>query len=441
MLADGALILGGFWSAWGLRFGTGWFAAPLGAITRTEWMVLALTSLPVWLLILALHGLYYTRLKQAFAAELGSLTHAVAEGLLATILITFVYRNLPDSRLALLLAVALAWFWLALYRGLARQLRRHRPRAVVIGNSPLADYLRRQFAGHATRFDLAAAYETAEEYQGDPADAVFCDVDQAAVLMEFLGGTGAIARDSSSKVEIMPSGLTGDDARATTMAIHLLPAAAFSGISALSSATVEGVPTLTVKSAADLAIMRRIKRVVDIGVGLVALVITSPLWLLCSLGIALTMPGPLFFGHGRLGLFGQQFRLLKFRSMVVNAAALQVNLEGFDDAYKLKNDPRITPFGRFMRTLSLDGLPQLLNILRGDLSLVGPRPIVAPELEKYGPWGVLLTTVPPGLTGLWQVSGRSDTTYQQRIDFDLYYINNWSLGLDLLILLRTIPPC
>jgi lipopolysaccharide/colanic/teichoic acid biosynthesis glycosyltransferase len=92
-----------------------------------------------------------------------------------------------------------------------------------------------------------------------------------------------------------------------------------------------------------------------------------------------------------------------------------------------------------MRKLSMDELPQLLNILRGELSLVGPRPIVEDERRKYGNWGRLLLTVPPGLTGLWQVSGRSDTSYQQRVDFDLYYINNWSLGLDLLILARTIP--
>ena len=103
----------------------------------------------------------------------------------------------------------------------------------------------------------------------------------------------------------------------------------------------------------------------DVSVGSFALLITAPLWLLCMLGIALTMPGPLFFGHNRLGLFGRQFKLLKFRSMVVNAAAMQVDLEGFDDAYKLKHDPRITRFGKLLRTLSLDELPQLLNILRG----------------------------------------------------------------------------
>jgi lipopolysaccharide/colanic/teichoic acid biosynthesis glycosyltransferase len=164
-----------------------------------------------------------------------------------------------------------------------------------------------------------------------------------------------------------------------------------------------------------------------------------PLWLLCLIGIACTMPGPLFFSHRRIGLFGRPFLAFKFRSMVRDAERQRVDLSGFDEQYKLKHDPRITPFGRFMRRTSLDELPQLINVLRGELSLVGPRPIVAAEVEKYGHWAGLVHTVPPGLTGLWQVSGRSDTTYQQRVDFDLYYINNWSLGLDLLILARTIP--
>jgi lipopolysaccharide/colanic/teichoic acid biosynthesis glycosyltransferase len=185
--------------------------------------------------------------------------------------------------------------------------------------------------------------------------------------------------------------------------------------------------------------MRRAKRVVDLlGAG-VLILLTSPLWLVCMAGIALSMPGPLFFSHERVGLFGRRFRLLKFRSMVRDAHKMPVDLSAFDERYKLKHDPRITRFGAFMRKSSLDELPQLINILRGELSLVGPRPVVPAEVEKYGVWGGLLATVPPGLTGQWQVSGRSDLSYQQRGDLDLYYINNWSPGLDLLILLRTIP--
>jgi exopolysaccharide biosynthesis polyprenyl glycosylphosphotransferase len=414
-VGDIAMIGCGFYLAHLIRFETGWIAAPLGAISLGLWMLLALSSLPLWLLIAALHGLYYTKLKQSFTAELGSLTHAAAEGLLATILLTFSIRGLPDSRLALLLAVAISWLGLTLYRWLTRRLLRTRPLAAVVGESPLAGYLRRQIGGGSTRFDLAAAHGTASELDLAGIDVVFCDADQAGELWQRL-----------------PDG-------PPEAAVHLLPEAGATGAAGLTVATVEGVPTLAVKSASDLAAMRRIKRIVDITGALILLALTSPLWLVCVIAIGVSMPGPLFFTHQRLGLFAKPFKLLKFRSMVKNAEQLQADLEGFDEAYKLKHDPRITPWGKVMRRLSLDELPQLINILRGELSLVGPRPVVETELEKYGFWSSLLMTVPPGLTGLWQVSGRSDVSYQQRIDFDLYYINNWSLGLDLLILLRTFP--
>jgi exopolysaccharide biosynthesis polyprenyl glycosylphosphotransferase len=415
VVLDAIWIVLAFLTAYGLRFSTGWIPAPLGIIPLADWLWLLLLSLPLWIAIAALHGLYYTRLKQSFGTELGSLTHAVAEGLVATILLTFAFRGLPDSRLALLLAIAISWFWLAGWRWLARQLLAKRPRAVVIGASPLAEYLKRQFAASSTRFDLVGVYSHVAEFDPASTDAVFCDAEQAQALWLSL-----------------PEG-------PTTLDVYVLPVDGAVGTAGLSVATVEGVPTLAVKSAADLAMMRRAKRVLDIIGALMLLALTSPLWLICVLGIAITMPGPIFFSHGRLGLFGQPFRLLKFRSMVRDAHKIQVDLDEFDDKYKLKNDPRITAFGRLLRKLSLDELPQLINILRGELSLVGPRPIVEDEVAKYGAWGKLLLTVPPGLTGLWQVSGRSDTSYQQRIDFDLYYINNWSLGLDLLILLRTIP--
>lgn len=411
LAGDALAIAAAFVLAHLLRFGL--LPAPLGVIPLADWLTLAAYTLPAWLLIGALHGLYYSRLKQAFAAELGALTHTAAEGLLAAILLTFAFRGLPDSRLALLLAIALAWLLLTAYRGLARKLRRQRPRAVVIGTSPLAEYLRRQFAGRATRFELAAAYTSAEDFDAAGVDAVFCDADCAAALWP--------------RLPALP----------TDIAVHLLPEAGASGSAALSVATVEGVPTLALKSAADLELMRRAKRCLDVPAALLLALLTAPLWLCCMLGIVVSMPGPLFYAHRRLGLNGREFRLLKFRSMRRDADRMVAELEGFDEQMKLKQDPRITPFGRILRKLSLDELPQLINILRGELSLVGPRPVVAAELEKYGHWGRLLLTVPPGLSGLWQVSGRSDVSYQRRVDFDLYYINNWSPGLDLVILLRT----
>jgi exopolysaccharide production protein ExoY len=415
VLVDATLIVVAFVLAWTLRFASGAIPAPLGVIPFTQWLTLALLVLPLWILIAALHGLYYARLKQALSAEIGSMTHAAAEGLLATILLTFTIRGLPDSRLALLITVALSWMLMAGCRALLRHAQSSRPRAVVIGNSPLAEYMRRRFAGASARFELAAAYSTAEDFEPNSCDAVFCDEAESSGLWKKL---------------------TDEPPR---FAVHLLPGGDTASLAALSVATIEGIPTLAVKSSTDLEMMRRIKRVIDIIGALLLLLVTSPFWLLCLMMIAVTMPGPVFFSHKRLGLFGKTFRLLKFRSMVRNAHKVDVDLATFDDKYKLKHDSRITMWGRVMRKLSMDELPQLLNILRGELSLVGPRPIVEDERRKYGNWGRLLLTVPPGLTGLWQVSGRSDTSYQQRVDFDLYYINNWSLGLDLLILARTIP--
>jgi exopolysaccharide biosynthesis polyprenyl glycosylphosphotransferase len=418
LLADVLAICAAFWLAHLLRFGSGLIPSPLGVIAQGDWMRLAGYSVCVWLLILALHGLYYARLKQAFSAELTSLVHACAEGFAASIVLTFALRGLPDSRLALLIAALLSLALLALLRGAARKLRRKRPRAAVVGESPLALYLRRQFAGGATRFDLAGAYAAATDFEPDGADAVFCDSAEADAVYALLTREATVPR----------------------AALYVLPGAGAAAGGALSVATVEGAPTIAVKSEADLAVMRSVKRwAMDIPLGLLLLVVTSPLWLVSILGIALTMPGPLLFRHKRLGLFGREFALYKFRSMVKDAQKLSVDLSAFDERYKLRADPRITPWGRVMRSLSLDELPQIINILRGEMSLVGPRPIVSGEAEKYGAWGRLLLTVPPGLSGLWQVSGRSDTTYEQRVDFDLYYINNWSLGLDWLILLRTIP--
>ena len=412
---DGALLLVSFALAHWLRFGSGLIAAPLGVIPLADWLLLGLASLPLWLLIFALHGLYYTRIKQALSAEIGALTHSVAEGLLATILLTFALRNLPDSRLALVFMVVIAWLLLAAGRAIARRLADRHARAVVIGTSPTALHLARAFASGRRRFVLAAQHPSPELVDFGGIDSVFCDADQAEVLWKSLGrGPGMLA-------------------------VHLIPQDSATGGGALAVATVEGVPTLSVKSERDLAVMRKVKRTMDITFAGLLMLLTAPLWIIVILGIVTTMPGPVFFSHERLGLRGRKFRALKFRSMVRDAANIKVDLAGFDDKYKLTNDPRVTPFGRLLRKTSLDELPQLINILRGELSLVGPRAIVEPELEKYGPWGNLLLTVPPGLTGLWQVSGRSDTTYQERIDYDLYYINNWSPGLDLLIILRTIP--
>jgi Undecaprenyl-phosphate galactose phosphotransferase WbaP len=188
-----------------------------------------------------------------------------------------------------------------------------------------------------------------------------------------------------------------------------------------------------------------IKRLCDLALAGCLGIALAPVCLVIALGIRLETPGPIFFAHRRIGLGGRHFNVLKFRTMRTDArAALEVCLNNdpalrleWERTQKLSNDPRITKFGKFLRRTSLDELPQLWNVLRGEMSLVGPRPIVDEEISRYGVNYASYVRVRPGVTGLWQVSGRSATTYAHRIALDCYYICNWSIWMDIWILART----
>lgn len=190
-----------------------------------------------------------------------------------------------------------------------------------------------------------------------------------------------------------------------------------------------------------------VKRVLDVCATLAASVIILPVVLLIALAIRMDSPGPAFFHQRRLGFGGKHFNILKFRTMRANAEeVLQEHLANspelraeWDKDQKLRNDPRVTRVGNFLRKTSLDELPQLWNVLCGEMSLVGPRPIVDNEIERYGSEFETYTRVRPGITGLWQISGRNDTLYTERVRLDRCYICNWSVWFDIWIIARTIP--
>ena len=188
-------------------------------------------------------------------------------------------------------------------------------------------------------------------------------------------------------------------------------------------------------------------RLLDIFIATLALLLLAPLMLVVAAAIWIIDPGPVIYAHRRLGRNGQSFPCFKFRSMVVDAERRLNQLLATDsDAreewardFKLRRDPRITPIGIFLRRSSIDELPQLLNILRGEMSVVGPRPIVEGEIERYGRYFLHYSAVKPGLTGLWQVSGRNGVTYRRRVALDVSYARNKCLRLDLQILAMTVP--
>lgn len=185
-----------------------------------------------------------------------------------------------------------------------------------------------------------------------------------------------------------------------------------------------------------------VKDLVGRPLALAALVVLSPLLLLVALLVKVSSPGPVIYRRRVVGQYGKLFDAFKFRTMVVDADAwLERSSElqaRFCVNHKLPDDPRVTPLGRLLRRYSLDELPQLVNVVRGEMWLVGPRMISPDELEKYGPFAPKLLSVKPGLTGLWQVSGRQTTSYAERVRLDMEYIDNWSVATDLRILLRTL---
>lgn len=186
-----------------------------------------------------------------------------------------------------------------------------------------------------------------------------------------------------------------------------------------------------------------IKRGIDLAVATFGLILCAPTMIFIAILVKLDSPGPIIFAHKRIGKDGKGFKMFKFRSMVHDAEEILKRdselKRAYENDYKIKSDPRITKIGKFIRNHSLDELPQIINVLRGEMSLVGPRPVIEDELRKYGPLAEKLLVVKPGITGLWQISGRSNISYEERVKIDTDYIENYSILMDLKILFKTIP--
>ena len=218
------------------------------------------------------------------------------------------------------------------------------------------------------------------------------------------------------------------------------------GGSAVVPLDLQGVLGLEVERNLLIPRKRALKRLMDLGLALVGGIVIFPIILICSILIALDSRGPIFYSQERLGKRGNLIKVWKFRTMIPSAEkVLEDHLENnpelreeWEASHKLKHDPRITKVGAFLRKTSLDELPQLWNVILGEMSLVGPRPIVQDEIKHYRDSYRLYTQVLPGITGMWQVSGRSDTSYDYRVELDEYYIRHWSIWLDIYILLRTV---
>jgi exopolysaccharide biosynthesis polyprenyl glycosylphosphotransferase len=207
---------------------------------------------------------------------------------------------------------------------------------------------------------------------------------------------------------------------------------------------LHNTPVLTLRTDAPPPVSIAVKRLVDVAGSAVALILLSPLLALIAVAIKMDSHGPVLFIQDRVGLRRKMFSMLKFRTMAVDAERRQAELEDHNEvnggAFKIKNDPRTTRVGRLLRKLSLDELPQFWNVFRGDMSLVGPRPLPLRDVERFdSDWQKRRFSVKPGLTCLWQINGRHEIDFEHWMEMDLQYIDNWSLSLDFDILFKTLP--
>jgi len=372
-----------------------------------------------------------------------------------------VLAGLAGNKGGLAMEFALAWALATLLLLLARTVRQllsgkttcPEQQAVILGNAAQVRSVYRALAegarderGQAQQLRIAAIFSDGgqEWAKAQNQNVVVSETCWAKSFAECCGiehGILAVPKECDRETEE----LFGESVNIFKYLL-VAPQIAGEGIGIKVAATAEAGSPLSLLVGEDLAHRAGpIKRLVDC-VGAFALgMLSLPFIVVVALAIKLTSSGSVLYKQARIGKGNRAFKALKFRTMYSNSrerlsdylaqdAALR---EQWESVHKLKDDPRVTPIGRFLRRFSLDELPQLWNVLVGEMSLVGPRPIVVAEIEKYGPDYAAYERARPGLTGLWQVSGRNNTTYQERVDYDSYYVRNWSVWLDVTIAFRT----
>ncbi|MBI5650676.1 MAG: undecaprenyl-phosphate glucose phosphotransferase [Chloroflexi bacterium] len=451
---DAALINVAIFFAWYIRYeleitpsvGEGFFYQAYSAYLP---FAVILTALAI--AIFRFEGLYAPVRGRKFLDEVYTLINGTTTAILLVMAFTFFVRPLVYSRAVYVYAAILMIILLAVYRALNR-IRRARDqqrgvgmdRVLIVGAGEV---------GRALMRNIVAQPDLGYQVVGFVDD----DDERGATDIGRFKALGATAnlrwliRDYDVEEIIITLPWT---ARQKIIAIMELCQRA--GITAkvvpdlfqlsLSRVVIDdvgGVPLITIREPSLGIVDSVIKRAMDLILGTLALPIATPMMLFIAALIRLDSPGPIIFAQKRVGRGGKPFITYKFRSMRVGAESEQDQLNGLNEAtgplFKIKNDPRHTRVGRWLRRTSIDELPQIFNVLRGEMSLVGPRPPMIAEVEKYEDWHKKRLEATPGITGLWQVSGRSELTFDEMVMLDIYYIENWSPWLDLWILFKTVP--
>jgi len=384
---------------------------------------------PTWAAILPLFRVYSEPAMRPFDQILRLTKAIVFAWLVGAALVQFTDKD-ATSRLMFVFTLGINYFLLISYRVLLLKLKKHSALDVrhvaVIGKGDAA-------------LDFARRIEAHRDW-GLTLLGVFNQKDARALLEK--GGVDdlIVVAEKESLDEYTETFVLCEELGVTTrVVLNFLP----HSFSRMELLQLDGLPLLSFSTTPTNEVLMILKRIMDIGVASTIVIVTLPITIVSAILIRLTSPGPVLFKQERCGLNRRPFTMYKLRSMVDNAEQARYELEVLNEmdgpVFKSSRDPRITALGRYLRRFSIDEFPQLYNVLRGDMSLVGPRPPLPQEVARYERWQRRRLSMKPGLTCLWQISGRNQVSFQDWMKLDLSYIDNWSLLLDLKILLKTIP--
>jgi len=448
--SDVILINIAFAVAFWMRYRLQWFRAVDPAYNTTFRAYVPFAALLTVLLLITYRaaGLYDPRRSRSWFDEMRAIVNGTAIGIVALVFVVFVVRPLVYSRLIFFYAAILITLFLGLSRLLKAFVLRRRglavDRVLIVGAGEV---------GRTVMRNLVAQPELGYQVVGfvdDNPEKGRTDIGRFRALGSVDNLPRVLEQEHIDEVIIaLPwqahrkiIRLVSECQRADVR-VRIIPDLFQMSLSRVDVDDINGIPLIGVKEVSLAGLNLAIKRAMDVAIAGLGLILALPLMLLIALAIRLDSPGPVLFRQQRVGKGGQLFTMYKFRSMVEGADAIREELSllrGVDARrFKLRDDPRVTRLGRFLRRTSLDELPQLYNVLRGEMSLVGPRPALPEEYARYQEWHKKRLEVLPGITGLWQISGRSEIPFDEMVLLDIYYAENWSPGLDLRILLQTIP--
>lgn len=454
-LVDATVIISALVLAQLGRFGAESSAGPSFKVFEPSYWTISVILGVVWWFALWSSGTQDIRLLSSGLDEYKSVMRSTVYFFGAIAIVSYLFR-LETARgyvgiampSGILLLVAGRWFVSQWVRKNRRQGRFNRD-VVIVGSPSAVDHLHKKLStspgsGYLATMAILPGYSL-KSPTGEELDLPVISVSTAAhEIVDTLDqyDIDVVALSAGSNLKPRQIRELGWELHERGISMVMAPALTDIAGPRLHTQPVAGLPLIHVSTPKLVGFQAGLKRGFDVAGSLLALLLLSPIFLIVAIAIRVGTPGSVFYKQERIGLRGTTFQMHKFRSMVVNADEILKYLASESDGngvlFKMRDDPRVTKIGKFIRRYSIDELPQLWNVIKGEMSMVGPRPPLKNEVDQYDNYDERRLLVKPGITGLWQVSGRSDLSWEESIRLDLYYVENWSLSQDLTILARTI---